>query len=754
MRPPHRRSRFTFVRREAGNGVALTAIAAGIGLTVSSVSADSPVTVRPTATTIGSQASPPTPTPPPGRANLRSDLDNARDALRGGDYRNAYLAFRAAIRSAVSESEVAAASLGACEALLADDLADEAATQLSEWIDTYSSHPRQFVARIMLARALQASSRPETSDAAVSAWREVLYIGAVPCSDVVRVRLAKLLVSLRRGDEATAELATAFADVDGPDAPSASKLIVADAARARAAESRDSARANTLSTHIFEAAVNVGRLPEDITEAAWRVVGAALASGDSATADAVRWQIIGEWPETPLAWQAIAELGADRVPAASRAMVAAANNKWDTVRNATRWLLTNAPGDPSIGVARALRGIAANALDEPDADRLLDEGGVREGGERWGARALWEAAERHRLANDLDGAVARLTRLATLFPGTREAGQGNYALGRLLPGFGDVARATQAMNLAADVGPVGFHSVRARQVLRRKVPTAPKTTDAFVATGAITRGEWAEWDAWLSSRTLVSPATSGDLNAPDLAVAVGRLDALLASGLLPESEDAAREICNRRAYSPAVLAAVADRLRAAGHVSFSMTLGHRLLKVLEAIGETSTLALPSVARKLAYPLAYARLVADSATREGIDPYLLLALMKQESWFDPSAESKANARGLTQFIRPTATAIARELDWPNWSWDDMFHPYVAVPFGARYVSSLIRDFRGNPLFATAAYNAGPGPATKWIGGEWEKDPDQFVAGITYRETRGYVTSIATYTEVYRDTYGSI
>ena len=228
--------------------------------------------------------------------------------------------------------------------------------------------------------------------------------------------------------------------------------------------------------------------------------------------------------------------------------------------------------------------------------------------------------------------MARLTRLATLFPGTREAGQGNYALGRLLPGLGDVARATQAMNLAADVGPVGFHSVRARQVLRRKVPTAPKTTDAFVATGAITRGEWAEWDAWLSSRTLVSPATSGDLNAPDLAVAVGRLDALLASGLLPESEDAAREICNRRAYSPAVLAAVADRLRAAGHVSFTMTLGHRLLKVLEAIGETSTLALPSVARRVSSnPDAYVYLA--ESIRDWPDQPALAAALQAAGWRD-------------------------------------------------------------------------------------------------------------------------
>ena len=77
----------------------------------------------------------------------------------------------------------------------------------------------------------------------------------------------------------------------------------------------------------------------------------------------------------------------------------------------------------------------------------------------------------------------------------------------------------------------------------------------------------------------------------------------------------------------------------------------------------------------------------------------------------------------------------------------------MPFGARYLGSLLRDFRGNVLFATAAYNAGPSPVLKWIGGDWGQDPDQFVAGITYGETRTYVTTIATYAEVYRDTYGT-
>ena len=728
-----------------GVGVAILSL----GFTGLGASAAQTVSATPTSTGIRAVELPLTRSD----ASPRSHDNPAWLALRGGDYRNAYLAFRAAGLAASTEAERASAALGACEALLVDGLADEAIDQLSNWIDAYPDDPKQFAARIMLARALEASPRQGSDEAAVSAWREVLYVGSVPCADAVRIRLSMLLASLGREDEAAAEVRNAGAIVAGSDSTFSSRLLVAEAGLGRPGLSRDPARAAALAEEAFTAIVNVGRLPDDTAEAAWRVVSSASASGNRARADAVRWQIIGEWPETPSALRAVTELGPDKVPATARATIAAANGRWEAVRDATRWVLANAPADPAVGQARALRGIAANAIREPGAELLLDEGGGSEAGSKWGARAILEAAERRWTAKDTQGAVARYAKLATTFPDTLEAGQANYQLGRILPSLGEMTRAVHAMNLAADVGPVGFHTVRAREILRRASPRPPASTEAFVESGVITPSDLAEWETWLRVRSLAAPANSGELTAPDLQVAVDRLDGLLAGGLFAEAVDGAREICQRRGYAPATIAAVADRLRTGGLLTFSMTLGHRLLRVLEAAGETSTLALPAVPKKLAFPLAYPRLVRDSASRENVDPYLLLALMKQESWFDPRAQSTASARGLTQFIRPTATAVARELNWPNWAWDDLFRPYVAVPFGARYLGSLLRDFRGNVLFATAAYNAGPSPVLKWIGGDWGQDPDQFVAGITYGETRTYVTTIATYAEVYRDTYGT-
>jgi soluble lytic murein transglycosylase len=169
------------------------------------------------------------------------------------------------------------------------------------------------------------------------------------------------------------------------------------------------------------------------------------------------------------------------------------------------------------------------------------------------------------------------------------------------------------------------------------------------------------------------------------------------------------------------------------------------------MGEPSLLGAPRLVQKLVLPLAFVKLVVPAAEAKRLDPLLMLGLMKQESWFQPRAASSAQARGLTQFIYETAKTVADELNWPNWTWDDMQKPYVSVPFGAHYLSSLIRDFRGNYYFAAAGYNGGPGNVLGWAKGDWNRDVDLFVEGIGYVETRNYVKAVAGNYELYKAIY---
>lgn len=679
-----------------------------------------------------------------------SPLAEARAVRLDGDYRNAYLAFHGEAMSSRDRDTQALATLGSAETLITDRNPGQALEILDEWIDTYPEHPHQFTARCLRARALELLG-PSKRPACVTAYREALYVANPAHPEVLRVRIANHLFALGQSGEAWQQLQIA---ASGPAHTSteAGRLLVLNALYARYVEARDAARVAATAIASLDAAVLVGRIPEQLAEIAWRAVKAATAIGDRETATQIRWRIVADWPETPTALLALNELGPSKVPAWARARIAITNSKWLTARDALDWLLANSPTDPNRGSIRAMRAIAANALGEPGAGAQLDTSAAEAPGNTWGARALWEAAEGRRDAGDLAGAAVRYAKLATDFPGSNEATQALYRLGRLLPDLGDVAAGNRAMNSAADLGPVGFHTYRARAILGRRPARPPSTIPAFIASGKLNESDWRTWEDWLAKRSLISSDAQTSLGAPDLATPLTRLDSLLATGFLEEAEDAAREVCQLRQFSPSIVALVASRVQSGGHIPFSMSLGHRLLRILADAGEASLLAIPNVARKLAYPLAYGRLVSASSARSAVDPYLVLAVMKQESWFRPEVTSSANARGLTQFIRPTAENVARELNWPNWTWDDMTRPYVSVPFGAHHLAQLINNFRGNVLFGIASYNAGPGPILRWANGNYQRDDDLFVAGITYRETREYVTSVATYSECYREIYG--
>jgi soluble lytic murein transglycosylase len=161
----------------------------------------------------------------------------------------------------------------------------------------------------------------------------------------------------------------------------------------------------------------------------------------------------------------------------------------------------------------------------------------------------------------------------------------------------------------------------------------------------------------------------------------------------------------------------------------------------------------SVLLKLAYPLAYFEIVSDEASADGFSPYLLLALVRQESLYDPSAVSPAEAMGLTQVIPSTADGIAEQLGVEGFRYTDLLRPRVSLRFGAHYLGSQIEGFGGVTAVALAAYNGGPANAGRW----WEAaggDPDLFLETIEYPETRAYVELVMENYAKYLYTYGEV
>jgi len=161
---------------------------------------------------------------------------------------------------------------------------------------------------------------------------------------------------------------------------------------------------------------------------------------------------------------------------------------------------------------------------------------------------------------------------------------------------------------------------------------------------------------------------------------------------------------------------------------------------------------PPQAMALAYPLIYPRLVGEQASRNDLSPYLILALVRQESFYDARAVSPADATGLTQVIPTTAEGIAEELGQENFRNTDLKRPNVSLRFGAYYLGAQIDLLEGDIPAALAAYNGGPGNAFRWQEAAGASDPDIFLETIDYEETRAYVELVLENYAVYLYAYG--
>ncbi|GAA5187327.1 transglycosylase SLT domain-containing protein [Ferrimonas gelatinilytica] len=149
-----------------------------------------------------------------------------------------------------------------------------------------------------------------------------------------------------------------------------------------------------------------------------------------------------------------------------------------------------------------------------------------------------------------------------------------------------------------------------------------------------------------------------------------------------------------------------------------------------------------------FPNAHQELFEHFAKLRGLDPALLQAVARRESALYPAAHSHANAHGLMQLLPSTAKSTARRIGAPYRDFRDLYQPKRNIQLGSAYYQQLSRDYDGNRLLASAAYNAGPHRVKRWLQrADGQLDAPRFVATIPYRETREYVQAILSYQLIY-------
>jgi soluble lytic murein transglycosylase len=357
--------------------------------------------------------------------------------------------------------------------------------------------------------------------------------------------------------------------------------------------------------------------------------------------------------------------------------------------------------------------------------------------------ALLRAASLQHRSGQTGAARATWTVAGHEHPDARIRTRALYSVGRGLLGLGDADGGTVALREAADLAPFIYEGARAGDLAHGGIGAEPFARLRTGRLAAPDAGDVGHCDAWIrswSSQAEVSPAMQSRL-----ARIRGLQNVGMSGPAQAEALDAAAEAADR----PLDLHALARTLADEGLYGPSIHSGLRLAAASpEGAGAVASV---SCVGRLVYPLAFADLVQAQADRYGFDPYLFLALLRQESWFNARARSSADARGVSQVIPPTAAGIARDLRRVGFNVEDLYRPHESIAFGARYFSQQIDALAGRPLLALAAYNGGAGNVLRWAGQDRRVDPDAFVEAITFTETRNYVRSIQEIYAYYRHLY---
>ncbi|WP_263975325.1 lytic transglycosylase domain-containing protein [Leptolyngbya sp. 7M] len=138
-----------------------------------------------------------------------------------------------------------------------------------------------------------------------------------------------------------------------------------------------------------------------------------------------------------------------------------------------------------------------------------------------------------------------------------------------------------------------------------------------------------------------------------------------------------------------------------------------------------------------YPFPYMETIEQWAQQRQLNPMLVIALIRQESRFEPEIESSAGALGLMQVMPETGDWVAKQIGLQNYS---LTNPVDNINLGTWYLDYTHREYTNNSMLAVASYNAGPGSVADWIKKYGLEDPDRFVEEIPFPETRGYVESV--------------
>jgi len=145
--------------------------------------------------------------------------------------------------------------------------------------------------------------------------------------------------------------------------------------------------------------------------------------------------------------------------------------------------------------------------------------------------------------------------------------------------------------------------------------------------------------------------------------------------------------------------------------------------------------------RLLYPEAWIDRICPYADTYDVDPYLSLAVMREESHFREDIDSTSGARGVMQIMPPTGEWLGERVpDAGEYSHDRLYDVSYNIRLGTYYLGYLMRRFDNNVVLAVASYNGGEGNVRRWVEAYGLDDIDLFIESIPYDETNEYVKKV--------------
>lgn len=344
----------------------------------------------------------------------------------------------------------------------------------------------------------------------------------------------------------------------------------------------------------------------------------------------------------------------------------------------------------------------------------------------------WKVTWQHYMRREADAAQMLREHLKT-YPASEQASAALYFLGRLAQGSGDTRAARTYFNEAATEYPNVFYASIARERLAALPAAQPaESVVAFL-------------------RTVAFPLRSRSGEFTVIPVAKARTDraSTLAKAGLKDLAEAELRFGADAGEQPQLLAMELAKLLSDGDPAKGMRYikryarGYLLMPIASA---------PKEFWRLAFPLPYRAPLDRFTAQYNIDSFLMAALIRQESEFDPQAVSVTGARGLSQIQPTTGREQAQKLKLA-FTAAKLFQPEFNLQLGTFYFDWLTKQLSGDVDAVLASYNAGLSRAKQWKKWGDFREPAEFIETIPLTQTRDYVQAVRRNAVAYREIYGA-